>query len=423
MLTNGNVVSGMKFKFFLTQAFLLLFCLLLSHPLYSSSLNRAHLGQKQSSLVYSASQINNPKLTVSFENEPLESVLQAIAKKAEVGISYKKENLPKKSVTYKAKDSPVFEVLQGVLKGTHLYAALSGNREVIIIKKRNEPQQTQFQTGTITGRVYDAETGEQMPGVSVYLEGTTQGDATDKEGRYKITGVDPGEYTLIAQFIGYKNEKKQISVSADEIVKKDFRIISETSELDELVVVGYGAVKKKDLTGSVTSITASDIDQIKTETVDQALVGKMPGVFVSSASGEPGAGAIVHVRGLTSLRGDNQPLFVVDGVPIIKNPNYGGIGLGIFGESENPLLGINPDNIKRIDVLKDASAAAIYGARGANGVVLITTKKGNKGSRTKINLSIASTIQNPTKTYDLLDVWSCNKKVHNGLRQIMQLAV
>jgi TonB-dependent SusC/RagA subfamily outer membrane receptor len=133
----------------------------------------------------------------------------------------------------------------------------------------------------------------------------------------------------------------------------------------------------------------------------------MTGVFVTASGGGPGAGAIVHIRGLSSLTGDNQPLYVVDGVPIIQNPNFGTLGLGTYGSRANPILSVNPNDIERVDVLKDASAAAIYGSRAANGVILITTKRGTLNQVPKFNFSVNSTIQNPSNTYDYLsaDEW------------------
>ncbi|HYQ57496.1 MAG TPA: TonB-dependent receptor, partial [Draconibacterium sp.] len=215
--------------------------------------------------------------------------------------------------------------------------------------------------------------------------------------------VAAGVDQLVFSFIGMATQQVEIDNREviDVVMKTDGELV------DEVVVIGYGQVEKKDLTGSVATVKSEDIVQIKTQTIDQALVGQMTGVHVTASGGAPGSGAIVHIRGLSGIKGDNQPLYVVDGVPIVQNPNFGTLGLGTYGNRANPLLSINPNDIERVDVLKDASAAAIYGSRAANGVILVTTKRGTQNQAPSFNFSVKSTIQNPTNTYDYLstDEW------------------
>src|SRR5699024_6376692 len=162
--------------------------------------------------LYVLNEVENQTVTIDVEEDPLLSVLKQVARKVHVGISYEKNIIPDQKVTVHLKETPVFEALKKILQGTHLKVVLPFSRDVLVIKKKQRrliTEKEQVQAGTITGTVTNAETGEPMPGVSVYCEGTKIGDATNKNGAYKITGVEPGEYTLIAQFIGYKRTKKE----------------------------------------------------------------------------------------------------------------------------------------------------------------------------------------------------------------------
>ncbi|MBC9795824.1 SusC/RagA family TonB-linked outer membrane protein [Sinomicrobium weinanense] len=290
--------------------------------------------------------------------------------------------------------------------------------DTIIVKRkesipvyRSSPQPIQIK-GVVTG-----EDGVPVEGITVYVtnvepsskqvnrEFIIRGTATDMEGNFSLQ-AEPG-YFLVVTGIGYEFAYQEIN--ADQTVY-NIVIKEKVSALEEVLVVGYGTTKKKDLTGSVGSIDSKDIQQIKTQTVEQTLVGQIPGVHVSAQSGGPGSGAIVHIRGLSQLIGDNQPLYVVDGVPITVNPRFGGVGsIGVFGDRENPLLSINPTDIERVDILKDASAAAIYGSRAANGVVLITTKRGKRNHKPRLDFAYSTTIQNPVNTYDVLSTSQFHK--------------
>ncbi|MBD0833384.1 SusC/RagA family TonB-linked outer membrane protein [Aestuariibaculum sediminum] len=273
----------------------------------------------------------------------------------------------------------------------------------ILIKKLIQNQQ-EF---TLTGRVTDIN-GVPLPGVTVYVTNhdfkgkiekdfIIRGTSTDFDGQYSVR-AEVGN-TLVASFIGYEMYSEKIVEE-----KSIFNIIlkEQISALEEVLVVGYGTTKKKDLTGSVGSVDSEDIQQIKTQTIDQALVGKVAGVFVQNRGGQPGAGAFVQIRGLSQIRGDNQPLYVVDGVPINITPNTETLGLINYGARENPLLSINPEDVERVDILKDASAAAIYGSRAANGVVIVTTKRGKQNQAPRFSFNASTTIQNPVDTYDYL---------------------
>ncbi|MGD2035551.1 MAG: SusC/RagA family TonB-linked outer membrane protein, partial [Bacteroidales bacterium] len=228
----------------------------------------------------------------------------------------------------------------------------------------------------ITGAVTDAD-GEPLPGVNIVIKGTTRGAITDFDGNYTLMATD--EDVLVFSFIGYASQNVLIGNQSEISVV----LTEDLMELDEIVVTGYGVTKKSDLTGSMASLKEDDFNQGSVTTPEELMQGRIAGVQITSNSGEPGSGVTVQIRGANSIRSNTMPLYVVDGVPLdIQNTSPdGAIGNGINTASSptNPLGFINPDDIESIDVLKDASAAAIYGARGANGVVIITTKKGKEG--------------------------------------------
>jgi TonB-linked SusC/RagA family outer membrane protein len=237
------------------------------------------------------------------------------------------------------------------------------------------------QTFTVSGTVSDA--NEPLIGASVRVVGTTIGVITDFDGKFSFQVENNAR--LSASFIGYK--AKEYVITSDQ----NMAIVLEVdySELDEVVVVGYGSVKKSDLTGSISSIKSEDFIKTVVSSLDQGIQGKAAGVVVSMGSGQPGAKSSTRIRGTTSILGDNEPLYVIDGVIII--PQNSGIG-AVTGPSINPLESINPSDVESIEILKDASATAIYGARGANGVILVTTKRGKMG-KTEVNLSYSHSWQ------------------------------
>ena len=232
-----------------------------------------------------------------------------------------------------------------------------------------------FAQGSDSGKVTDAADGSGLPGVNVVEKGTTNGTVTDFDGNYTLT-VGNGA-TLVFSFVGYSNQ--EIVVGSQSII--DVGLETDVTQLSEVVVVGYGVQEKRDITGAVASVDAEQFNRGVINSPAELIQGKVAGVNVVSSSGEPGAGISVQVRGAGSVRANNDPLYVVDGVPLDgRNITPGGTGpVGGGSQSRNPLNFLNPDDIETIDVLKDASATAIYGSRGANGVVIITTKKGASG--------------------------------------------
>jgi len=231
------------------------------------------------------------------------------------------------------------------------------------------------ETGRVAGTVTAQQTGAPLAGASVTLAGGSLGAVTGSDGRYLIVDVPPGTYRVRARFIGYGTvEDTGVVVTAAATATVDFQLRAQAIQLDAVVAIGYATVQKRDLTGAVASVSgdAVTVRAAPTSTVNTALQGRAAGVQVLSNSGMPGVGASVRIRGTNSLTANSEPLYVVDGVPAEQ-------GSSSSDPKSNPLMSIDPNTIESIDVLKDASAKAIYGARGANGVVLITTKRGRSG--------------------------------------------
>jgi TonB-dependent starch-binding outer membrane protein SusC len=238
-----------------------------------------------------------------------------------------------------------------------LYRCLGISVLLLLVCLRVSAQQR-----SVTGVIKDA-SGATMPGVSILIKGTSVGTVADKDGKYSINASDDDVLTF--SFIGYKAQ--EISVGQHTTI--DVTLTEDTKTLDEIVVIGYGEVKRKDVTGSISSINSEEIRKTNPVTFDQALQGKVPGLVVQQVSGQPGGGVSVQIRGISSFNG-SSPLYVIDGVIIGSTANVN------YGQGINPLAGINPWEIETIDVLKDASATAIYGSQATNGVVIITTKRG-----------------------------------------------
>lgn len=232
------------------------------------------------------------------------------------------------------------------------------------------------QTASISGSVVD-EKKQPLPFVSVAIQGTTQGTTSDIDGKYRISKVKAGKYTIVASFIGYGTVKKEISITEGENATLSFELIEDAILLNEAVAIGYGTTEKKDLTGAVTSVGAKDFNKGLVTTPDQLIQGKVAGVKITSNGGAPGGGSKIRIRGGTSLNASNDPLIVIDGVPLDNNSISG---------APSPFSLINPADIENMTVLKDASSTAIYGARAANGVIIITTKKGSAGNL-KVNFN------------------------------------
>lgn len=253
--------------------------------------------------------------------------------------------------------------------------------------------------GTIRGTVTDSANLRGIPGVQVSVVGSARGAVTNDAGQYVIRGVPAGSATLRAQRVGYTPLSRAVVIQGGDTLTENLVLRAVAVQLSEIVSVGYGTSSRHEVSSAIASVDSAAISNMPVAGVDNALQGKVAGVQVMQNSGEPGAGISIRVRGPASLNAGNQPLYVVDGVPIIQG-SFDQIALS--GQDMSAITGLNPDEIANIDVLKDAAAAAIYGSRGSNGVVLITTKRGALG-RTRFNINTYTGTQGVAHQIGLLN--------------------
>jgi iron complex outermembrane receptor protein len=258
------------------------------------------------------------------------------------------------------------------------------------------------QTG-IRGTIKDA-AGIPLFNASVLVEGQGKGAVSDDNGYYEIKGLQAGTYKLIYKFMGFAPQSDEVTVVANQMVTNDFQFASKTQDVGDVVVIGYGTQRTKDLTGSATVINEKNFVQGSLASPEQLVMGKVAGLKVTSNDGAPGSGSTLRLRGGTSINASNDPLIVVDGVPLDNG--------GIAGAA-NPLSLINPNDIASFVVLKDASATAIYGSRAANGVILITTKRGSASNDVKVVLDSKTSVSTIAKYFDVLSADSLRNLVNS----------
>jgi len=261
----------------------------------------------------------------------------------------------------------------------------------------------------LTGRVA-AETGESLIGVTIKVKGTDKGAISETNGSFSLTLTEGESSTLVFNYVGYEQQEVEARAGDDMLL---VTLQPSSSTLNAVVVVGYGTKSKRELTGSVASVSAKDIKEQSVTSFDQALVGKMAGVQVLQSSGAPGGNVSIRIRGISSISAGSNPLFVIDGIPVTNDTRNAAGGIGNFNQPFNPLASINPNDIESIDVLKDAASAAIYGSRGSSGVILITTKKGKSG---KINVSYDASLgfQEVERYVDVLDAYEYAQVTYDG---------
>lgn len=317
--------------------------------------------------------------TIEYNNRTVKEVFNEIEKQSEYIFFYLDNSLDlNRKVSVNVKKQQVDAILNQVFNGTDNQYYIS-DRQIIVSKENKEAPVMQQQTKTITGIVNDA--FGPVTGANVIVKGTTNGSITDIDGKFSLTNV-PDNAILQISFIGYITQEIKIGNQTH----MDIALVEDAEALEEVVVIGYGVVKKKDLTGAVSQISSGALKDLKVSHPTQAMAGQMAGVQVQQGSGSPGETANIRVRGAASISASSAPLYVVDGYPL----------------GEQNLNSINPNDIESIEVLKDASASAIYGSRAANGVVLVTTKSGKAG-KVSINLDMYYGIQNVSNTLDLMD--------------------
>src|SRR5438094_7078665 len=263
-------------------------------------------------------------------------------------------------------------------------------------------------TGTITGHVTDAPTGRAVVWVRVAVVGMDRGAIPRGDGGVVLADVPEGAHRVRASRIGFTAQEQTVVVVAGQSVTADFTLSTVAVSLSDVVVGGYGTRRRADLTGAVVSVPPDQIQKTAVVSLQQALQGSVPGATVTQGDAAPGGGISVQIRGATSTSGDNQPLYVIDGVPV----GTAGVDKFTLGPSEpsfttmtttNPLSTLAPSAIESIDILKDASATAIYGSRGANGVVMITTKRGRRGQPGQVTFDYSAGMSDVVRELALLD--------------------
>ncbi len=246
---------------------------------------------------------------------------------------------------------------------------------------------------TVEGTVTDQNTGATLPGATVILVGTDYGTATNADGQFEFTNVPEGTYTLRISFVGYVQLNRNINVNQN--LNLDLALTTDQQYLQEVVVTGYGSIVREQMTGNITSVSARQIEEMPVNSFETALQGQAPGVFIQQGTGKLGQGINIRVRGTSSVSASSQPLYVIDGIPVTSESQS-------TTADTNPLADLSPNDIESIDILKDAAAAAIYGSRAANGVVLVTTKRGQAGA-TRVNVTFERGISAPTNRIEWLN--------------------
>lgn len=334
------------------------------------------------------------KFSFNVQDKQVVDVLKEIESQSDFRFFYRREQVdvtPK--VDLKVTGGTVEKVLEELFRGQDVTWQVLKDH-LIVITPRGVPDIAQ-QSLTISGRVTDS-SGAPLPGVTVVVKGTTQGTITDGYGNYTLPNV-PSDATLVFSFVGM--ETKEIPVGGKSTI--NVTLAESTIGIEEVVAIGYGTMKKSDLTGAVASVKSEDINKTINNSFIDAMAGRAAGVQVLSGEGSPGGAVSMRIRGGTSISASNEPLYVIDGFPIIDEKEKSGT-TSFANTTTNPLAGISPSDIESIHVLKDASATAIYGSRGANGVVIITTKSGKIG-KASISYETYAGFKRLSKKLDVMD--------------------
>ena len=372
----------------------------------------------------------NVKVTLDCKKMKLEDVLTEIEQKTGFKFLYENNVFKKhKTVSISSNKEMLSKVLKKLFKKESIDFKVTDKQIILFpkdksslfIEKLKNSVSKLFQE-YITGKITNAY-GEPLIGATVRLKGTDIGASTDFDGNFRIALAEDAK-TLTVSYIGY--ETKDVEIGNRKVVNIQLKEALES--LEETVIVGYGKVKRQNLTGSVGTVDVKNItNQAATVNLDNALQGQVAGVHVTSSSGQPGGATRIRIRGNTSLLGSNQPLYVIDGIPVVPSSNIpkgGPEGNGLGGELDNqgistPIGNINASDIESISILKDASAAAIYGSRAANGVIIINTKQGVYFGKTKFEADVSVTTQS-ARTLEVLNAAQFKRAwttaVENGTR-------
>ena len=331
------------------------------------------------------------RLSLKMSNSSIEQIIEQIEEKTDLHFFYKSEDLEgTERFDVDVQEEKVFDLLDEILPEADLSYEVYD--KYIAIRKTQEADADKYkmqQDGKVSGKVTDSN-GQPLPGVSVIVKGTTQGTITDFDGNYFLDKVS-SDAILVYSFIGMKSQDVPIKGKTSINVVMEEEAIG----LEEVVAIGYGSMKKADLTGSVSSVTGDDLATINSSSVATAISGKLPGLQVTQTSGEPGASSVIRMRGVGSVYSGTDPLVLID---------------GFAGD----LSQISASDVESISVLKDAASASIYGSRAANGVILVTTKSGKANQKLKIEMNAKYGIQKPTNIPEILDSKEWCKKMNES---------
>jgi len=346
----------------------------------------------------------------NFRNASFQGVLTSIEKQTSFLFAYD-EAVSKNPLRFTLKDNriSVAAILQLITKDSGLNYKQLGNtisitKSTATPKKESRPAPSLDRK--INGNVKDANTGEPLVGATVQLKGSAIGTITDVEGNFSLS-VPNDAQQLVVSFIGYT----KIELNIGNQTNFQIELATDATAMDEVVVIGYGTESRGNISTSISKLSEKDLKDQPVASFDQALAGRVAGVDISQTNGAPGASVAINIRGTSSITGGNNPLIVVDGVPLSSSTNDAfSQGLSADGNFNvgyriNPLSAINPNDIASIEILKDAASAAIYGSRGTNGVILITTKSGQLGKKPTISLNVYGGLQEVTKKVEVMDAY------------------
>lgn len=363
-------------------------------------------------------QVLDREITINLSGITLEKALRELESKAEIKFVYSPERFKlNEIISIYADHKKLRDILQDLLTPRNIEFAQDGETNFVILRPAKKKGKITKQTSSVTdqptaspserepyyvaiaGTVIDGSINQPLPGVNVIVKGTTNGTNTDANGQYSINAN--ADDVLVFSFIGFASQEIKVTGQT----RIDVSLREDAARLNEVVVnAGYYNILDREKTGSISRVTSKEIEKQPVTNPLQALQGRTPGIYINQMSGVPGSNFEVRIRGTNSIQNGNNPLYVIDGIPFISESmsylNTSVNLLGVLGTS--PLNNINPNDIESIEILKDADATAIYGSRGANGVVLITTKKGKSGN-VKVDINIKSGISKVTPRLDLMN--------------------
>ncbi len=347
-----------------------------------------------------AANVKEVSISVSYEGATLQEVFADIESKTAFKFVYDRQDLStSQKIDLAARQQSVANVLMEISRQTELgFKQVNNNINVRKRKKLYQDEAVEVVLARdVSGKVVDGDTNDPLPGVNVLAKGTSVGTVTDVDGNYRLSVPDDIN-TLVFSSIGFTTE--EVNINGRSTI--DISLMPDIQALSEVVVVGYGTQKKSDLTGSVASVSSEELAKSTVASLDQGLAGRAPGVQVTQQTGQPGGATSIRIRGGNSINSSNEPLYVIDGFPYFNDNNAANSGILGGAPAINALATLNPGDIESIEILKDASATAIYGSRGANGVILITTKRGKAG-QSNIDFQSYFGVQEVIKTIPVLN--------------------